>query len=159
MTSEAGTITGALDGDEWSGEIHLKSAIKKGQTLGLVVKVKGLDLPLTLADAVEVVGPRPRITSVQRSAPGAMGVEIGADVLPGETPAGWVLNLDRTHSESRPQVELGCEGGELRHGLTLSTGTLHGGCEPKPRRVRGRCTCRWTRGAVGYAGCKLSATR
>jgi hypothetical protein len=157
VTSDAGEITGAPDGDDWSGEIHLKTTVKKGQTFGVVLKVKGLDNPLTLADAVEVCGPRPKIQSVRKSSPGAMGVEISADELPADAPAGWVLNLDRMHDHNLPQVELGCESGEVRHGLTLSTGTPVSGASLTSAGP-GTLYLSVDPGAVGYPGCKLAAT-
>jgi hypothetical protein len=156
IASDAGEITGAADSGDWSGEIHLKAGIKKGQTFALVLKVKGLDNPLKLPDAFEIVGPRPKIQSVQKSVGGALGVEIGADELPAEVPAGWVLSLDRTHDSSLPQLELGCESGGLRKGLTLSPGTPAAGASLTSAGP-GTLYLSVDPGAVGYAGCKLSA--
>jgi hypothetical protein len=156
IASEAGEITGAADSGDWSGEIHLNAGIKKGQTFALVLKVKGLDNALKLPDAFEIVGPRPKIQSVQRSVAGALGVEIGANELPAEVPAGWVLSLDRTHDSSLPQLELGCESGELRKGLTLSPGTPVAGASLTSAGP-GTLYLSVDPGSVGYAGCKLSA--
>jgi hypothetical protein len=157
IASDAGEITGAADSGDWSGEIHLNAGIKKGQTFALVLKVKGLDNPLKLPDAFEIVGPRPKIQSVQKSVPAALGVEIGADELPAEVPAGWVLSLDRMHDSSLPQLELGCEAGELRKGLKLSPGTPVAGASLTSSGP-GALYLSVNPGAIGYAGCKLSAT-
>jgi len=157
VTSDAGEIGGAADSDNWSGEIHLKAGLKKGQSFALVLKVKGLDNPLTLPDAIEIVGLRPRIQSVRKSLPGALGVEIGADELPAGIPTGLVLNLDHVHDSSLPRVELGCETGELRHALTLSAGTPVGGASLTSAGP-GALYLSVDPGAVGYPGCKLSAT-
>ncbi len=157
VTSDAGEISGTADADDWSGEIHLKPGLKRGQTFALVLKVKGLDNPLNLAKAIEIVGGRPKIQSVQQSLPGALGIEIGADELPAGLPAGLVLNLDRVHDSSRPRVDLRCETGELRHALTLSAGTPVDGASLSAAGP-GALYLSVDPGSVGYPGCELSAT-
>lgn len=157
VTSDAGEIAGSADSDDWSGEIHLKPGVKRGQTFGLVLKVKGLDNPLTLPKAIEIVGVRPKILSVQKSLPGSLGVEIGAGELPAGIPAGLVLNLDKVHDSSRPQVELQCEAGELRHALILSAGSPVAGASLTTAGP-GALYLSVDPGIVGYPGCQLSAT-
>ena len=157
VTSDAGEITGAADGDDWSGEIRLKSGLKRGQTFALALKVKDLDNPLTLANAIAIVGTRPQIQTVQKSLPGAIGVEIAADELPAGMPMGFALNLDRAHSASLPRLVLGCETGELRRELTLSAGTPVIGASLTTAGP-GALYLSVDPGAVGYPGCKLSAT-
>ena len=157
VSSDAGEITGAPDGDDWAGEIHLKSGLKRGQNFGLVVKVKGLDIPLTLADGIEIVGLRPRIESLQKSLPPALGVEIAADELPAGMPLGLVLNLDHVRDATRARVDLGCESGEARHALTLSTGAPAGAASLTAAGP-GALYLSVDPGSVGYPGCKLSAT-
>ena len=157
VTSDAGEITGAADSDDWSGEIHMKPGLKRGQNFALVLKVKGLDNPLTLPNAIEIVGTRPQIQSVQKSLPGAFGVEIAADELPAGMPMGFALNLDRAHSASLPRLDLACESGELRRELTLTTGTSVAGASLTGAGP-GALYLSVDPGAVGYPGCKLSAT-
>jgi hypothetical protein len=157
VSSDAGEITGSADSDDWSGEIHLKSGLKQGQTFALVLKVKGLENPLTLARAIEIVGARPRIQSVQKSLSGALGVDMAADELPAGIPAGLVLNLDRAHDSGRPRVELRCETGETLRALTLSAGTPVAGASLTSAGP-GALYLSFDPGAVGYPGCKLSAT-
>jgi hypothetical protein len=157
VTTDAGEITGAVDGDDWPGEIHLKSGLKRGQNFALVLKVKGLDSPLTLPNAIEIVGTRPQIQSVQKSLPGAFGVEIAADELPAGMPMGFALNLDRAHNTSLPRLDLGCESGESRHELTLTTGASVAGASLTSAGP-GALYLSVDPGAVGYPGCKLSAT-
>ena len=157
VSSEAGEITGAADSDAWAGEIQLKSGLKKGQILALALKVKGLENPLTLGNAIEIVGARPKIQSVQRSLSGALGVEIAADELPSGIPAGLVLNLDHVHDSARPRVELRCESGETLHALTLSAGAPVPGASLTTAGP-GALYLSVDPGVVGYPGCKLSAT-
>ena len=119
-SSDAGEITGAPDPHGWSGEIGLKAGLIKGQSFPLLLKVKGLDSPVTVPDAIEIVGPRPKIVSVQKSLAGALGIEIGADELPAGTAAGLVLTVNHLRDTTRPRLDLGCETGELRQSLTIS---------------------------------------
>jgi hypothetical protein len=157
VTSDAGEITGAAGADDWSGEIRLQPGLKRGQNFALVLKVKGLDNPLTLPDAIEIVGSRPQIQSVQKSLPGAFGVEIAPDELPAGMPMGFALNLDRAHNASLPRLALACESGELRHELTLTTGTSVAGASLTSAGP-GALYLSVDPGAIGYPGCKLSAT-
>jgi hypothetical protein len=157
VSSDAGDITGAPDSHSWSGEMRLKTGLTTGQTLSLVLKVKGLASPVTVPDAIKIVGPRPRILSLQKSLAGALGIEIGADELPAGTAAGLVLTVNLFHDTVRPRLELGCEGGELRQSLTLAPGEPSGGAS---LTLAGPETLYLSvdPGAVGYAGCRLAAT-
>ena len=157
VSSDAGEITGTLDSHGWSGKIALKTGLIKGQRFPLLLKVIGLDNPVTVPDAIEIMGPRPGIRSVQKSMAGALGIEIGADELPAGTAAGLVLTVSHLHDNIRPRVELGCESGELRQSLTLSPGEpssaaslTFAGPEALYLSV--------DPGTVGYAGCRLAAT-
>jgi len=162
VSSEAGEITGAQesDGQElhgWSGEIVLKAGLVKGQRFPLLLKVKGLDNPVTVPDAIEIVGPRPGILSVQKSLSGALGIEIGADELPAGTAAGLALTVNHLRDAARPRLELGCEAGELRQSLTLSAGEISGKTS-LDFAGPGALYLSVDPGVVGYAGCLLEAT-
>ncbi len=50
-SSEAGEITGTQASPGWSGEIALKAGLVKGRKFPLLLKVKGLDSPVTVPDA------------------------------------------------------------------------------------------------------------
>ena len=156
-SSDAGGITGEADSESWTGEIRLKAGLKKGQSFPLVLKVKGLENPVTVPHAIEIVGPRPRIQSVQKSLAGATGIEIGADELPAGTAAGLVLTVDHLHDSVRPRLELRCESGELRQSLTLSPGGAAAGASLTSAGP-GALYLSVDPGAVGYPGCRLSAT-
>ena len=107
--------------------------------------------------SIKIVGPRPRILSLQKSLAGAMGIEIGADELPAGTAAGLVLTVNLLHDTVRPRLELGCEAGELRQSSTLAPGEPSGGAS---LTLAGPETLYLSvdPGAVGYAGCRLAAT-
>jgi hypothetical protein len=157
VSSDAGELTGAADFESWSGEICLKSGLTKGQSFALVLKIKGLENPLTVSHAIEIVGPRPRIRSVQKSLAGALGIELAADELPAGTAAGLALAVDHLHDSSRLRLELGCETGELRKSLTLSAGEPSGGASLTSAGP-GTLYFSVDPGTIGYAGCRLSAT-
>lgn len=155
--SEAGEITGAKESQEWSGEIALKAGLVKGQRFPLLLKVKGLDNPIVVPDAIEIVGPRPEIASVQRSLTGDLGIEIAADELPAGTATGLALTVNHLHDTTPPQLELGCEAGDLRKALTLAAG------EPAGKTTLafagpGALYLSVDPGTIGYAGCRLQAT-
>jgi hypothetical protein len=156
-SSDAGDITGAPDSHGWSGEIGLKAGLIAGRTFPLVLKVKGLSSPVTVPDAIKIVGPRPRILSLQKSVAGALGIEIGADELPAGTAAGLVLTVNLLHDAVRPRLELGCEAGELRQSLTLAPGEPSGGAS-LALAGPGTLYLSVDPGAVGYPGCRLAAT-
>ena len=157
ISSDAGEITGGHESQEWSGEIALKTGLVKGQRFALLLKVKGLENPIAVPNAIEIVGPRPGIRSVEKSLTGDLGIEMGADELPSGTAAGLALTVSHLHDAAPPRLELGCEGGDLRQGLTLAAG------EPS-----GKTSLTFAGpdllylsvdpGVVGYAGCRLEAT-
>jgi hypothetical protein len=110
-------------------------------------------------NAIEVVGPRPKIVSARRSAAADTGIELREDELPAGASVGFALAVDhlRDAGSGRPRLELGCRGGETRRALAISPDehtegaslTFDGGdslylsVDP---------------GTVGFAGCELTAT-
>ena len=156
-STDAGEITGTPDSESWSGEIRLKAGLTKGQSFPLVLKIKSLDNPVTVPHAIEIVGPRPKIRSVQKSLAGALEIELGADELPAGTAVGLALAVDHLYDSTHPRLELGCEAGELRRSLTLSAGESSGGASLTSAGP-GALYLSVDPGAVGYAGCRLSAT-
>jgi hypothetical protein len=157
VSSEAGEISGAPDSRGWSGEVGLKTGLTAGQSFPLLLKVKGLGSPVTVPDALEIVGPRPKILSLQKSLAGALGIEIAPDELPAGTAAGLVLTVNISHNTIRPRLELGCEAGELRQSLTLAPGEPSGGAS-LTLAGPGALYLSVDPGTVGYAGCRLAAT-
>jgi len=157
VSSEAGEITGRSDEHGWSGEIVLKPGVVKGRKFALILKVKGLEEPLTLADAIEVVGARPRILSVRRSLASDLGIEIGPDELPAGTAVGLALTVGQYHQDGRPRLEVTCTSGDLRQPLVLSPGESRDGAT-LTLAGPGAFYLSLDPGAVGYAGCDLAAT-
>ena len=156
-SSDAGVVTGAPDSQGWSGEFAMKAGLAEGKKYPLLLKVRGLDDPVTVPDAIEIVGPRPQIQSVQKSLAGALGIQIGTDELPAGTVAGLVLAVNYLRDTSRPRLELSCETGELRHSVTLSPGEPLGGVS-LTFAGPGALYLSVDPGTVGYAECRLAAT-
>jgi hypothetical protein len=149
VSTAAGSLTGASARHGWSGEIRLKAGVAKGATYPLALKVTGLEGPLTLADAIEVVGPRPKIASVRTSLPGDLGIEIHTGELPVGATVGLSLRVEsfRGSAGSPSVVELGCSSGDLRSAMKLS-----------PDEQAGNLFLSLDPGKVGYPGCQLTAT-
>ncbi|MCC6344776.1 MAG: hypothetical protein IT166_21425 [Bryobacterales bacterium] len=156
-SSDAGEITGAPAGQRWRGRIQLKEGVVKDQRFGLLLKVKGLENPLTVPDAIEIVGPRPKILSVRKSLAETPAIAIAADELPAGTAAGLVLRVQASHDAIRPRLELGCESGSLRKALTLSPNEPTSGASLSFAGP-GVLYLSVDPGSVGYAGCRLTAT-
>jgi len=85
--------------------------------------VKGREEPLTVENAIQVVGHRPAISSLRKSLPPDPAIEIHDNELPAGISAGLVLGVSHLREPGgeagRPQVELSCSAGELRQALTL----------------------------------------
>jgi hypothetical protein len=162
IASDAGRITGAAEGDAWAAKIELKNGAHAGQSYALKLKVQGLDVPVTIPNAIQVVGPRPRITAVRKSQPLNAGIEIGPDELPSGTSVGLVLStahLDDPSGEAvgRPHLELGCESGESRQTLKLSPDE-HASGATLSFAGQDSMYLALDPGTVGYPGCELAAS-
>lgn len=157
ISSDAGTITGKPLGPAWLGQITLNNGLTKGQRFSLLLKVTGLDQPVSVPDAVEIAGPRPRIRAVQESLAGAPGVEIAPNELPEGTEAGLVLTVEGLDEGSLPRLELACAAGSGRALLTISPNETSGGARltlsgPDALYLS------FDPAALGYAGCRMAAT-
>ena len=156
VSSEAGDIVGAPGPHGWSGEITLRPGVAKEQSFSLLLKVQGFDNPVKVPDAIEIVGPRPRILSARKSLEDAPGMEIGPDELPSGIPAGLALTVNDLHDVPL-QLELGCKTGGLRHSLRISEGETSTGAS-LTFAGPGTLYLSVDPGVVGYAGCNLQAT-
>lgn len=157
ILSDAGAITGKAGPHGWSGKATLKDGLSQGQTFALSLRVQGLQEPLSVPDAIEIEGPRPKIRSVQKSLAADPGVEIASNELPAGTAAGLVLTVDHIDQAGQPTLQLGCAHGNLRQALTLSPGEPSGGASLSSAGP-GALYLSVDPGAVGYAGCVLTAT-
>ncbi len=157
VTSGAGAIHGKAQAHTWSGDIAPKASLQPGDTYPLVIEVKGMDLPLTLPDAIEVVGPRPRIASVRRSMAGTPGIELHDGELPAGATVGIVLAVKGMHEGGHLHLELACQSGDTRRALTLSPDDRAEGAALSFAGP-GELYLALDPGVVGYTGCTLAAT-
>jgi hypothetical protein len=135
VSSEAGEITGAFKGSDWSGAIRLKPGAPLGATFALRLKVKGLDALLTVPDAIKIFRPRPVITSLRKAIPCTLDLSLHPDELPAGIMAGLSLEVRQGNDssvgdpEARPRVELGYKSRGLRKVVSLSADEHLSGAE------------------------------
>lgn len=86
--------------------LHISPDVDAGTSLAMKAYIRDRAEPLTFADAVRIVGPRPRITELRISSPPEQDVQLA----PGELPGGGYLSamLRVEHLQSNSSVELGC---------------------------------------------------
>jgi hypothetical protein len=89
--------------------LHMQADLQAGTREDLKVYVKDMAQPLVLRDALQVVGPRPRILESKVSTPEGMDISLH----PGELPSGYFLStmLRVKNVEPGSSVKLGCTSG------------------------------------------------
>lgn len=87
--------------------LHMATGIEAGTSLAAKAFIRDRSEPMTLSDAVRIVGPRPRIAEAAVSQPPDQDVMLN----PGELPGGMYLSamLRVEHLQSNSIVKLGCE--------------------------------------------------
>jgi hypothetical protein len=136
--------------------VQLGEGVRKGDRLDLLLQVEGVQEPVRVPDAMEVVGPRPRIAAAQASLPGELGIDLAEKELPAGSFASFSIQIEPV--DSPPTVHLACaeeelaiaersaRAGEHQEGIRLrnaGANTLFLSLDP---------------GSVGQAGCTLTAT-
>jgi hypothetical protein len=159
MTSDAGALEGAGRRDAWQGTIRLKSEAKTGERFPVSMKVRGLEAPLIVPDAIVVVGARPKIVSAQRSLIQDPGSDGRSDELPAGSSVGFAINVERLRDPegARPRLELSCRSGELRKALSLSPDE-HAEGASLTIASEDSLYLSLDPGVVGYPGCELTAS-
>lgn len=87
--------------------LHMAARIAAGTSLALKAYVQDRSEPLTLADAVRIVGPRPNISEVRVSQPPDQDVHLERGELPGGMFLSAMLRVE--HLQSNSTVKLSCE--------------------------------------------------
>ncbi|MCW5982672.1 MAG: hypothetical protein KIT09_31580 [Bryobacteraceae bacterium] len=140
--------------DRRTATVALGPDAKKGDRVDLLLKVEGVQAPVHVPNAIEVIGPLPRIMSAQVSLPGELGMEL----LDGELPAGSFASFAlRVHPlESPPAVRVGC----VEPTLTLRAETARLGEERGGLRLQsaggGALFLSLDPGAIGQPGCAVT---
>ena len=135
--------------------IKLGAQAQKGERLDASLFVEGIQQPLPLSDAIEVLGFRPKILSAQASFPEAGDVALRASELPADSPVSFVIST--ANVTTRPQLELACRNSsEAKQALTLVPGDRNGTAE-LDFESGGGLFLSLEPGAVGRSGCLLTA--
>ncbi len=94
---------------ERQATVTLASGASAGTAIAATVTVKGLKTPLTIADALRVAGPRPRIARIVRATTGAAPVQL----FPGELALNRVssFSIVLEHAPQDPEFDLSCLAG------------------------------------------------
>lgn len=158
ITTDAGEVDlqpSAHASGKREATIKLNPKDRKGQHFDLRLQVKGLDSALLLADAVEVRGSRPRITSVRKSYPQSFGLALEPDEIPAAVTASFALAV--AHAGDSPVVEVTCtDAGLLRQKLHLAAGDRNAG-ERLDMAGEGVLFLSLDPGTVGRSGCRIEA--
>jgi len=87
--------------------LHMAPEIDAGTSLAMKAYIKDRSEPLTLADAVRIVGPRPKITELKIYQPPKQDVQLEDGELPGGLYLSALIRVQ--HLQSNSVVKLGCE--------------------------------------------------
>ncbi len=143
------------DPEEREAVLTLDDSVHKGERLELCLNIRGLHRPMSFPEAIEVVGPRPQISSVERSIPPDVSVELGKDEIPAGFPVSFALST--RNLASLPVLKLDCDsGGDGRPVLTLKPGEAR---ESAKLDVAGEGVLFLSLdpGKLGPTGCNLTA--
>jgi len=158
LTMEAGEIDLAPathDADTRKATFKLNSKAVKDQRFDLRMKVQGIETPVTVAEAIEIRGPRPHITSLRKSYPQNFGLALNDDEIPAGVAASFALAV--AQAGEAPRVDVTCtDSGSLRHELHLAAGDQDGGAR-LDMAGEGVLFLSFDPGAVGRSGCRLEA--
>jgi hypothetical protein len=136
--------------------VQLLATAKKGERLDLSMKVSGLHSPLKAPDALEVVGPRPKIIRASQSASQAMDVALRQGEITAETAVSFALETE--NAGDHPTVTLTCTNvGDVKHPLALRPGERNGSAQ-LDFTGEGVLYLSLDPGSVGQSGCQLVAT-
>jgi hypothetical protein len=158
ITTDAGEIDLAPAGHNSSTRsivFKLGTKARKDEQFAMQLKVRGIEAFLAVQDAIEVLGPRPCITSVRKSYPQDFGVALDQDEIPAGATTSFALSV--SHAGDAPVVEVSCsDPGEVRQTLRLGAGDRSGGARLDVAG-EGMLFLLLDPGTVGRSGCQLEA--
>lgn len=104
---------------------YLGNAAQKGDLLPITVRVTGLEAPVVLKEALQVVGRRPAVAGAHTSFPPRAGLGLREGELPAGQPVSFAIEVE--HLDSVASLRLGCRsGGQFQARLTLVPGQPQG---------------------------------
>ena len=147
---------GAQNLRERKAIVKLSAQVKKGERLGANMNVSGLHSPLKAPEALEVLGPRPKIIRASESASQVMDVALRQ----GEIAAGSTLSfaIETENAGTHPTIALTCAAaGDEKLPLALHPGERNGTAQ-LDFSGEGVLYLSFDPGSVGRSGCQLMAT-
>ncbi|MDE2757644.1 MAG: hypothetical protein OXI92_13975, partial [Acidobacteriota bacterium] len=103
----------------------LEDAAQGTDLLPITLRVTGLEAPVVLKEALQVVGPRPAIARTITSFPPKAGLGLREGELPAGQPVSFAIKVERLHPLS--SLQLGCRSnGQFQSRLTLVPGRPQG---------------------------------
>jgi len=140
---------------ERKATLKLMPKAKKGDMLDASLKVADLQSPLKISDAVQVVGPRPKITGVNESSSQATDVALRQGEIAAGGPVSFSIQTE--NAGSNPGFELSCANqGEAKKSLSLHPGERAGSAQ-LDFAGEGVLFLSVDPGSVGRSGCQLEA--
>ena len=104
---------------------YLEDAAPAGDLFPITLRVAGLEAPVLLKEALQVVGRRPAIARASTSFPPQAGLGLRQGELPAGQPVSFAIEVERLHPLA--SLQLGClNSGRFQSGLTLSPGRPQG---------------------------------
>jgi hypothetical protein len=141
---------------ERKATLKLTPQTRKGDSLDASVKVAELHSPLKILDVVQVVGPRPKITGVNKSSSQATDVALRQGEIAAGGPVSFSIQTE--YAGSNPGFELGCANqGKVKKALSLHPGERVGAAQ-LDFAGEGILFLSVDPGSVGRSGCQLEAT-
>lgn len=171
LASEVGEVelkAAEAGGTRREAVVKLGQAAKKGDVAALRMKVQGIEQPFTVERALEVAGPRPKISSIRKSFPQDFAVALRQNEVPAGSMVSFAVSVENLDAAAVGRawngpgaplsVEITCahEVG-LRNKLTLMPGDSGAGAKLNVAG-EGMLFLSLDPGAVGQSGCELSAT-
>jgi len=140
---------------ERKATLKLMPKAKKGESLDASLKVLNLHGSLKISDAVQVVGPRPKITGVNESASQTTDVALRKGEIAAGGPVSFSIQTE--NAGSNPDFELSCsDQGDAKKPLSLHPGERAGTAQVD-FAGEGILFLSLDPGSVGRSGCQLEA--
>jgi hypothetical protein len=152
----AAVPSGSHDLSERQAVVRLTTDLKKGDKLAALMEVNGIHRPIQISDALQVVGPRPKILSANAS----FNQQTDVALREGEIPAGRAVSfaIQTGNAGERPALEVSCRDSSLtKRALVLRPGDREGSTQ-LDIVGEGVLYLSVDPGTVGQSGCELTAT-
>jgi len=147
---------GAQNLHERKAIVTLSAQVRKGDRLDINMNVSGLHTPLKTPEALDVLGPRPKILRATASASCVTDVALRR----GEMSSGSAVSfaLETENAGTHPTIALTCaNSSDVKHSLVLHPGESNGTAQ-LDFAGEGTLYLSLDPGSVGASGCQLIAT-